>query len=52
MGYDANALYLWAIGQNFPARYPLIRCQEKYFVREFPQFSGECRDWIDWLIYE
>ena len=22
------------------------------FVREFPQFSGGCRDWIDWLIHE
>ena len=22
--YDANALYLWSIGQNFPAGYPLI----------------------------
>ena len=52
VGYDANALYLWAIGQNFPAGYPLIRHQEKYFVHEFPQFSGGCHDWIDWLIYE
>ena len=52
IGYDANALYLWAIGQNFPAGYPLIRRQEKFFVREFPQFSGGCRDWIDWLIFE
>ena len=51
-GYDANALYLWAIGQNFPAGYPLIRRQVKYFVREFPQFSGGCPDWIDWLIHE
>ena len=52
VGYDANSFYLWAIGQNFPAGYPLIRRQEKYFVREFSQFSGGCRDWIDWLIYE
>ena len=52
VGYDANTLYLWAIGQNFHAGYPLIRRQEKYFVREFPQFSGGCHDWIDWLIYE
>ena len=50
--YDADALYLWAIGQNFPAGYPLIQHQEKYFVREFPQFSGGCRDWINWLIHE
>ena len=52
IGYDANALYLWAIGQNFPAGYPLIRRQEKFFVCEFPQFSGGCHDWIDWLIHE
>ena len=39
-------------GQNFPAGYPIIRRQEKYFVREFPQFSGDCHDWIDWLIHE
>ena len=52
IGYDANALYLWAIGQNFHAGYPLIRRQEKFFVREFRQFSGGCRDWIDWLIHE
>ena len=49
ISYDANALYLWSIGQNFPAGY---RQQEKYFVREFPQLSGGCRDWIDWLIHE
>ena len=23
IGYDANALYLWDIGQDFPAGYPL-----------------------------
>ena len=52
IGYDANALYLSAIGQSFPAGYPLIRRQEMFFVREFPQFSGSCRDWIDCLIHE
>ena len=52
IGYDANALYLWATGQDFHADYPLIRCQEKFFVREFPQFFGGCRYWIDWLIHE
>ena len=50
--YDVNALYLWAIGQNFPDGYLLIRQQEKFFVREFPQFSGGYHDWIDWLIHE
>ena len=52
IGYDPNALYLWAIGQNFLAGYPLIRCQEKFFVCEFPQFSGGCHDWIAWFIHK
>ena len=52
IGYDANALYLWTIGQDFPAGYPLIHRQEKFFVCEFPQFSGGCRDWIDWLSHD
>ena len=41
IGYDGNALYLWAIGQNFSAGYPLIRRQEKFFVREFPHFQED-----------
>ena len=44
--------YNLAMGQDFPAGYPLIRRQEKFFVREFPQFSGGCHDWIDWLIHD
>ena len=52
IGYDANALYLRAMGQDFPVGYPLIRRQEKLFVCEFPQFSGGCHDWIDWLIHD
>ena len=52
IGYDANTLYLWSIGQNFPAGYPLIRQQEEYFVRKFSQFSGGCHDRIDWIIHE
>ena len=52
IGYDANVLYLWAMGQDFPAGYPLIHRHEKCFVHEFPQFSGGCRDWIDWLIHD
>ena len=43
IGYDANALYLWAIGQKLGTGFPLVR-------REFPQFVAVCRDWIDyWL---
>ena len=52
VGYDANALYLWAIGQPMPSGYPLIRHEQNFFVREFPEFAGECRDWIDWIAHE
>ena len=43
-------LYLWRIRQNFPAGYPLIQWK-KYFVCEFPQFSGGCHDCKDWLVH-
>ena len=49
VGYDANALYLWAIGQPMPSGYPLIRHEQNFFVREFPEFAGGCCDWIDWI---
>ena len=52
VGYDANALYLWAIGQPMPSGYPLIRREQNFFVREFPEFAGECHDWIDWIAHE
>ena len=52
IGYDANALYLWAIGQKLGVGFPLVRREENNFRREFPQFAAGCRDWIDWLILE
>ena len=52
IGYDANALYLWAIGQKLGVGFPLVRREENNFRREFPQFATGCRDWIDWLIHE
>ena len=52
VGYDANALYLWAIGKPMPPGYPLTRCEQNFFVREFPEFAGGCRDWIDWIAHE
>ena len=52
IGYDANALYLWAIGQKLGVGFPLVRRGENNFRREFPQFAAGCRDWIDWLIHE
>ena len=29
-----------------PSGYPLIRCEQNFFVREFAEFAGGCRDWI------
>ena len=52
VGYDANALYLWAIGQSMPSGYPLIRRAQNFFVRELPEFAGGCCDWIDWIAHE
>ena len=54
IGYDANANL--SLGRRTRVscwlRITLIRRQEKFFVCEFPQFSGGCRDWIDWLIHD
>ena len=36
ISYDANALYLWAIGQKLGVRFPLVRREENNFQREFP----------------
>ena len=52
IGYDAKALYFWAIGQKLGVGFPLVRREENNFRREFPQFAAGCRDWIDWLIHE
>ena len=29
-----------------PSGYPLIRREQNFFLREFPEFAGGCRDWI------
>ena len=39
IGYDANALYLWTIGQKLGVGFPLVRREENNFRREFPQFA-------------
>ena len=35
-----------------PSGYPLVRHEQNLFVREFPEFAGGCRDWIDWIAHE
>ena len=52
VGYDANALYLWAIGQDMPTNLPLVRKEATGFRREFPGVSDVCRDWIKWISHE
>ena len=37
----ANALYLWAIGQNISAGYPLIQHQEKFLYMNFQSFQED-----------
>ena len=32
--------------------YPLIRHEQNFFVKEFPEFAGGCRDWSDWIAHE
>ena len=52
VGYDANALYLWSIGENMPVGYPLIRRESKHYISEFPQFAAGCRHYLDWTAHE
>ena len=52
IGYDANVLYLWAIGQKLGVGFPLVRREENKFRRGLPQFATGCCNWIDWLIHE
>ena len=52
IGYDANALYLWAIEQKLRVGFPLVQQEENNFRREFPQFAAGCRDKIDWLSHK
>ena len=52
IGYDANTLHLWAIGQKLGVRFPLVRQEENNLRRGFPQFAAGCCEWIDWLAHE
>ena len=52
IGYDANAFYLWSIGQLQGTGIPLIRREQNGFKKEFPGISEGCRDWIDWTAHE
>ena len=49
MGYNANALHLYSIGQPMTTGYPIIHCAKKQFRPEKPYFAGECADWLNCL---
>ena len=49
-GYDANALYLWALGQSMPTGNPIRRRAENNFEKEyvFPRHF-KAHQWLTWL---
>ena len=49
VGYDANALYLWAIMQNMPTGQYSRRLEEDGFKK---RFSGKMAvEWLEWEAY-
>jgi G:T-mismatch repair DNA endonuclease (very short patch repair protein) len=50
-GWDANALYLWAIGQKMPAGDFVRRKRENGFYPEKRQKYESMFHWMDWLNY-
>ena len=48
LGYDANALYLWAIGQDQPAGRFVIRKAEHGFCAEIRDKYTSAFDYLDW----
>ncbi|KAL8603786.1 hypothetical protein ACOMHN_058521 [Nucella lapillus] len=50
-GYDANALYLWALMQEMPTGYPVRRRKERGFRAERVDKHGQmCREWLEWTM--
>ena len=48
-GYDANALYLWAISQTMPTGHPVIRRKETNFIPcRTGKFGLLAREWLEW----
>jgi hypothetical protein len=55
LGYDANALYLWALSQPMPTGYCIRRKRETGFRRDRDIPKGAslaCRDWLTWKSHE
>ena len=48
-GYDANALYLWAISQDMPTGWHSRRREQNNFIRESAQLHGQmASEWLTW----
>ena len=51
-GYDANALYLWAMMQFHPTDFPIKRFKEEGFKKKVVRRYGRmCREWLEWVKY-
>lgn len=49
MGYDANALYLYCIGQPMPVGYFIIRRESDKFKAEKMSKYSNMFIWMDWI---
>ena len=51
-GYDANALYLWAMMQNHPTEFPIKRFKKGGFRKKIIRKYGQmAREWLEWVIF-
>ena len=49
-GFDANALYLWAIMQNMPTGTPVVRRKTDNFTpRKCGRYGLLAREWLEWV---
>ncbi|XP_070178816.1 uncharacterized protein, partial [Littorina saxatilis] len=52
-GYDANALYLWALMQDMPTEDPVRRKKENHFKAEkIGRYGHMAREWLKWTMHE
>ena len=52
LGYDANALYLWALAQDAPTEHPIRRRKENNFrMEKVDKFGRQAREWLEWTSF-
>ena len=53
LGYDANALYLWAMQQNMPTQTPIRRRKQNNFRKELVGATDvQAREWLTYHIHK